>query len=62
MENELSDEFSIIKGVRQGCILSPILFNLYTNYMIDEAFEDLEGIKINGENITNIRYADMTVL
>merc|ERR1712002_545371 len=41
---------------------NPILFNLYTDYMIEEAFEDLEGIRINGENLTNIRYADDTVL
>ena len=62
IDNETSENFPISKGVRQGCILSPILFNLYTNYMIEEAFEDLNGIRINGENITNIRYADDTVL
>ena len=60
--NDISESFTVKKGVRQGCILSPILFNLYTDYMIEEAFEDLEGIRINGENLTNIRYADDTVL
>ena len=42
--------------------MSPILFNLYTDYMIEEAFEDLDGVSVNGENLTNIRYADDTVL
>ena len=60
--SDTSESFTVKKGVRQGCILLPILFNLYTDYMMEEAFEDLEGIKINGENLTNIRYADDTVL
>ena len=55
IDNETSENFPIGKGVRHGCILSPILFNLYTNYVIKEASEDLNGIKMNGENITNIR-------
>ena len=62
IEGKISKTFPIRKGVRQGCILSPILFNLYTEYMINEAFENLEGIKVNGENITNVRFADDTVL
>jgi len=52
----------IKRGVRQGCILSPILFNLYSEFLIQEALESTKGIKINGINITNIRYADDTVL
>ena len=42
--------------------MSPILFNLYIEYMIKEAFEDIEGIRINGENMTYIRCAYDTVL
>ena len=54
------DWFQIGKGVRQGCILSPCLFNFYTEYILlnvglDEA---LAGIKIAGRNINNLRYAD----
>ena len=56
--------FQIGKGVRQGCILSPCLFNLYSEYIIrntglDEA---QAGIKIARRNITNLRYADDTTL
>ena len=58
------DWFQIGKGVRQGCILSPCLFNLYAEYIIrnaglDEAYT---GIKIAGRNINNLRYADDTTL
>ena len=61
-ENETSEEITIKRGVRQGCILSTCLFNIYTEYLIREALEDGEGININGQNITNIRYADDTII
>ena len=59
-----TDWFQIGKGVRQGCILSPCLFNLYAEYImrnsrLDEA---QAGIKIAGRNINNFRYADDTTL
>ena len=59
-----TDWFQIGKGVCQGCILSPHLFNLYSEYIMRNAglAEALAGIKIAGRNITNLRYADDTTL
>ena len=56
--------FQIRKGVRQGCILSPCLFNLYAEYIMRNAGLDeaQAGIKIAGRNINNLRYADDTTL
>ena len=56
--------FQIGKGVRQGCILSPRLFNLYAEYIMRNAGleETWAGIKIAGRNINNLRYADDTTL
>ena len=55
-----TDWFQIGKGVRQGCILSPCLFNLYAEYFMRNAeLEEAQaGIKISGRNINNLRYAD----
>ena len=55
-----TDWFQIGKGVRQGCILSPCLFNLYAEYIIRNARLDeaQAGIKIAGRNINNLRYTD----
>ena len=59
-----TDCFQIGKGARQGCILSPCLFNLYAEYNMRNARLDEEqaGIKIAGRNINNRRYADDTTL
>ena len=59
-----TDWFQIGKGVRQGCILSPCLFNLYAEYIMRNAgLEEAQaGIKIAGRNINNLRYADDTIL
>ena len=59
-----TDGFQIRKGVRQGCILSPCLFNLYAEYIVRNAGLDevQAGIEIAGRNINNLRYADDTTL
>ena len=59
-----TDWFHIGKGVRQGCILSPCLFNLYAEYIMRNAgLEEAQaGIKVAGKNINNLRYADDTTL
>ena len=58
------DWLQIRKGVCQGCILSPCLFNFYAEYIMRNAgLEDAQaGIKITGRNINNLRYADDTTL
>ena len=58
------DGFKIGKGVRQGCILSPCLFNLNAEYIMRNAGLDeaQAGIKIGGRNIYNLRYTDYTTL
>ena len=57
-------EASVYKGVRQGCILSPCLFNFYAEYIMRNAGleETQAGIKIARRNINNLRYADDTTL
>ena len=57
-----TDWFQIGKGVRQGCILSPCLLNLYAEYIMRNAGPDeaQAGIQIAGRNINNLRYADDT--
>ena len=59
-----TDWFQIGKGIRQGCILSPCLFNLYAEYIMWNAWLDeaQAGVKITGGNINNFRYADDTTL
>ena len=62
--HKTADWFQIWKGVRQGWILSPCLFNLYAEYIMRNAGLDeaQAGIKIAGKNIKNLRYADDTIL
>ena len=59
-----ADWFQIRKGIRQGCILAPCLFNLYAEYIMRNAGLDeaQAGIKIAGRNINNLKYADDTTL
>ena len=62
--HETTEWFQIRKGVHQGCILSPCLFNLYAKYIMRNAGVDGSeaGIKIAGRNINNLRYTDDTTL
>ena len=62
--HETMDWFQIRKGVCQGCILSPCLFNLYAEYILrNVGLEEAQaGIKIARRNINNLRYADDTTL
>ena len=62
--HDTTDWLQIGKGVRQGCILSSCLFNLYAEYIMRNAgLEEAQaGIKISGRNIINLRYADDTNL
>ena len=59
-----TDRFQIRKGIHQGCILSPCLFNFYAEYIMRNAGVDetQAGIKISGRNTNNLRYADDTIL
>ena len=59
-----TDWFQTGKGEHQGCILSPCLFNLHAEYIMQKARLDeaQAGIKISGRNINNLRYADNTTL
>ena len=60
----ITDWFQIVEGVRQGCILSSCLFNLYAEDIMQNAKQDnaQAGIKITWRNINNLRYADDTTL
>ena len=60
----ITDWFQIRKGVHQGCILSPCLFDFYAEYIMrNTGLEETQtGIKIAGRNINNLRYADDTTL
>ena len=60
-KNRVSSGFKIRKGVRQGCVLSPNLYNLYSEKIFRE-IEGMPGVVIGGVNINNLRYADDTGL
>ena len=61
VRNETSHSVEIERGVRQGCVLSPDLFSVYSEVLIN-ALEDFNGVSVGGVNIKNFRYADDTVL
>lgn len=62
-ENGERKPFPIGKGVRQGCVLSPSLFNMYTKHIGKTRLDSEEGgVKTGRRNINNLRYADDTIL
>ncbi|KAL4113049.1 hypothetical protein QTP88_016750 [Uroleucon formosanum] len=62
-QDAVSDQFQPTKGVRQGCILSPILFNIYSEAVLREALQEWNGgVGIGGKKINNLRFADETTL
>uniref|UniRef100_A0A8D8UAM4 Craniofacial development protein 2 n=1 Tax=Cacopsylla melanoneura TaxID=428564 RepID=A0A8D8UAM4_9HEMI len=58
VENEETEEVIIGRGVRQGCCMSPALFNLYAEKLLEEALINERGIVVGNENLKNIKYAD----
>jgi len=61
VENELSEYVDIKRGVRQGCVFSPDLFNLYGEKIFRE-IDELEGVRVGGYNMNNLRFADNSTL
>ena len=58
-----TEKFQVLKGVRQGCILSPLLYNIYAERVLRDVLEECRGgVRIAGRTITNLRYADDTTL
>ncbi len=54
-----SDPSVVGRGVRQGCLINPVLFSVYVEMMMKEAMEDVdEGVKVGGELLKDVRFAD----
>ena len=64
VEGELSDWFRVGKGVRQGCLVSPVTFNLYSEEVMRHSVDEQEwiGVTVSGRTINNLRFADDIVL
>ena len=61
INSEKTEWVPIERGVRQGCVLAPDVFSLYSQKVMEE-IEELEGVRVGGRNVNCIRYADDTVL
>uniref|UniRef100_A0A8D8UV16 Craniofacial development protein 2 n=2 Tax=Cacopsylla melanoneura TaxID=428564 RepID=A0A8D8UV16_9HEMI len=63
VQETITDPIEIKRGVRQGCVLSPLLFNIYSEEIFARALKhDSGGIRVNGTAVNNLRYADDTIL
>jgi hypothetical protein len=62
LDQGLTKSIKIGRGVGQGCCLSPLLFNICSEYITQEALEGLGGFKVGGQIISTVRYADGLVL
>ena len=59
MNGSIGEWFRTTVGVRQGCLLSPTLFNIFLERLMSDALEEYDGkVSIGGRNITNLRFAD----
>ena len=60
---EITEKCTIGRGVRQGCLLSPVLFNIYGEMLIQEALQDQDGgVVIGGRTVKSVRFADDTAI
>lgn len=60
--NTISKTFEVEIGVRQRCILSPLLYNIYSEYIIRQVFDDWKGLSIGGRKVDSLRYANDTLI